>query len=109
MYSNKVTSSMFGVDVNEFKDDPIMGRGRYRQTGQKIGEMELSAYLSRNAKDFLDSARGDTAAEDNQRFLNHLLGLGLTVTDSKGYNQGGSSLKSRLGDMKVKFRLKNQK
>lgn len=100
---------MFGVDVNEFKNDPIMGRGRYRQTGQKIGEMELSAYLSRNAKDFLDSARGDTAAEDNQRFLNHLLGLGLTVTDSKGYNQGGSSLKSRLGDMKVKFRLKNQK
>jgi len=39
MYSNKVTSSMFGVDVNEFKDDPIMGRGRYRQTGQKIGEI----------------------------------------------------------------------
>lgn len=41
MYSNKVTSSMFGVDVNEFKDDPIMGRGRYRQTGQKIGEIEI--------------------------------------------------------------------
>ena len=25
--------------MNEFKDDPIMGRGRYRQTGQKIGEI----------------------------------------------------------------------
>ncbi len=109
MYSNKVTSSMFGIDVNEFKDDPIMGRGRYRTTGQKIGEMELSAYLSRNAKDFIESARGETAAEDNQRFLNNLLGLGLTITDTKGYNQGGSALKGRLGDMKVKFRLKNQK
>ena len=40
-YSNKVTSSMFGVDVNEFKDDPIMGRGRYRTTGQKIGEIKF--------------------------------------------------------------------
>ena len=36
MYSNKVTSSMFGVDINEFKDTPIMGRGAYRKTGQKI-------------------------------------------------------------------------
>ena len=108
-YSNKVTSSLFGVDINEWKDAPIMGRGKYRMTGQKIGEMELTALLARNAKDFIEGARGDTAAIDNQQFLNHLLGLGLTVTDSKGYNQGGSSLKGRLGDMKVKFKLKNQK
>lgn len=108
-YSNKVTSSLFGVDINEYKDSPIMGRGKYRTTGQKIGEMELSAYLARGAKEFIESARGDTAQEDNQIFLNNLLGLGLTVTDSKGYNQGGSNLKGRLGDMKVKFRLKNQK
>ena len=100
---------MFGVDINEYKDSPIMGRGKYRTTGQKIGEMELSAYLARGAKEFIESARGDTAQEDNQIFLNNLLGLGLTVTDSKGYNQGGSNLKGRLGDMKVKFRLKNQK
>lgn len=33
----------------------------------------------------------------------------VTVTDTKGYNQGGSSLKDRLGEMKVKFKLKNQK
>ena len=100
---------MFGVDVNEFRDSPIMNRGAYRQTGQKIGEMELSAYLARNAKAFIESARGDTAREDNQTFLNNLLGLGLTVTDDKGYKQGGSSLKERLDGMKVKFRLKNQK
>jgi DNA-directed RNA polymerase beta subunit len=108
-YSNKSTSSMFGADVNEFRDSPIMNRGAYRQTGQKIGEMELSAYLARNAKAFIESARGDTAKEDNQTFLNNLLGLGLTVTDDKGYKQGGSSLKERLDGMKVKFRLKNQK
>lgn len=107
-YSNKVTSSMFGDDVNEKKDSPILGRGKYRQTGQKIGEMELSAYLARSAKKFIDVARGDTMKEDNQLFLNNLLGLGLTVSDEKGYNQGGSSLKSKLNQMKVKFRLKNQ-
>ena len=100
---------MFGVDINEWKNDPIMGKGKYRVTGQKIGEMELNAYLARNAKAFIESARGDAAAVENQTFLNHLLGLGLTITDTKGYNQGGSSLKTRLGDMKIKFRLKNQK
>ena len=35
-YSNKVTSSLFGVDVNPKRDQPIMGKGRYRETGQKI-------------------------------------------------------------------------
>ena len=38
-YSNKVTSSMFGIDVNEYKDSPIMGRGKYRMTGQKIDKL----------------------------------------------------------------------
>lgn len=41
--------------------------------------------------------------------MNNLLGLGLTVTDSKGYNQGGSDIKSRLEKMKAKFRIKNNK
>ena len=108
-YSNKVTSSLFGVDVNERKDSPIMGKGKYRTTGQKIGEMELSAYLSRSAHDFIAETRKDTAQEDNQTFLNNLLGLGLTISDEHGYNQGGSALKSKLNQMKVKFRLKNQK
>lgn len=35
-YSNKVTSSLYGIDVNAKKDEPILGKGRYRQTGQKI-------------------------------------------------------------------------
>lgn len=108
-YSNKVTTSMYGVDINEKRDEPIMGRGRYRVTGQKIGEMELSVLLSRNAKQFISGSRKDTAREDNQTFLNNLLGLGLTVVDDEGFNQGGSSLKQDLKTMKTKFRLKNQK
>lgn len=108
-YSNKVTTSLYGSGtnaVNYKKDQPILGRGLYRETGQKIGEMELWALLSRNAKSYIQSARGDTAKEDNQRFLNNLLGLGLTIKDDKGYNQGGSDLKAQLAGMKSRFRLK---
>lgn len=108
-YSNKVTTSLYGVDVNPRRDDPVTGRGKYRLTGQKIGEMELSVLLARNAKQFIHGARKDTAQEDNQLFLNNLLGLGLTVTDEKGYNQGGSDLKDKLEKMKAKFRIKNNR
>ena len=38
--------------------------------------MELSALLARGASEFISSARGETAQEDNQRFRNHRLGLG---------------------------------
>ena len=92
-YSNKVTSSLYGVDINAKRDEPILGKGRYRQTGQKIGEMELAVLLSRNADQFIGGARKDTAKEDNQMFLNNLLGLGLTVVDDKGFNQGGLKIK----------------
>ena len=108
-YSNKVTTSMAGIDVNSKKDEPILGRGRYRVEGQKIGEMELAVLLSRNNKGFIEASRKDTVREDNQIFLNNLLGLGLTVSDSEGFNQGGSSLKADLRQMKNKFRLKNKK
>ena len=69
--------------------------------------MELAVLLSRNARQFIEDARKDTAKEDNQMFLNNLLGLGLTVVDDKGFNQGGSSLKRDLEALKVKFRRKN--
>ncbi len=106
-YSNKVTTSMAGVDVSSKRDEPILGKGRYRLTGQKIGEDELSALLSRNAREFIIEVRKDTAREDNQLFLNNLLALGLTISDEEGFNQGGSSLKNDLKNMKTKFRLKN--
>lgn len=108
-YSSKVTTSLFGVDVNPKRDEPILGKSRYRETGQKIEEMSLSALLSRNARQYISSARKDTAREQNQIFLNNLLGLGLTVTDSKGYNQGGSKLKEDFIKMKNKYGFRPKK
>lgn len=91
-YSNKVTTDMTDNRYGE----PLMGRGRYRSEGQKIGEMELSALLARNAKAFIEASRKDTAKVDNQLFLNNLLALGLRVVDESGYNQGGSDLKEQM-------------
>ncbi len=109
-YSSKATSSLFGVGnglVNPLKEDPIMGHGKYRSTGQKIGEMELSALLARNVRGFISDARGDERAS-NSEFLCNLMGLGMTVKNEAGYNLGGSGgLRDKLGQMKVKFRLKN--
>ena len=105
-YSNKVTTSLYGVDVNPKTNEPILGKGRYRVTGQQIGEMELACLLSRNAKQYITMARKDTAIEDNQIFLNNLLGLGMTVVNDEGYNQGGSSLRQEMNRMKNKFRIK---
>ena len=61
-----------------------MGKGPYRQTGQKIGEMELAVLLSRNADQFISGARKDTAKEDNQMFLK-LLRLVSIQTDTRKY------------------------
>lgn len=83
-YSNKVTSSLYGVDINAKRDEPILGKGRYRQTGQKIGEMELAVLLSRNADQFISGARKDTEKEDNQIFLK-LLRLVSIQTDTRKY------------------------
>ena len=71
--------------------------------------MELSAYLARNVKPFIEYSRGDTAKQDSLEFINNLLGLGLTIQDDAGYNLGGSGgLKDRLNQMKVKFRVKKK-
>lgn len=105
-YSNKVSSSMFDVDISPKKMSPAMRRGAYHLQGQQIGEMELWALLSRNAKSFITESRKSTASKENQIFLNNLLGLGLTITDNKGYNQGGSDMKNRIDKMKHKFRNK---
>lgn len=111
-YSNKVTSSLFyqpGGINNPKVDQPSLGKGLYRETGQKISEQDLSVLLSRNAKPFINAARGDIAKEQNQNFLNNLLGLGLTVVDQEsGYRQGGSSVKADIEGMKNKFRAKKR-
>ena len=111
-YSNKVTSSLFyqpGGISNPNVDSPSLGRGQYRITGQKISEQDLSVLLSRNAKAYINAARGDRAKEDNQLFLNNLLAMGLTVVDQDtGFRQGGSSVKADIEAMKNKFRAKKR-
>lgn len=104
MYSNKVTSDM---QPQNPKIEPISGRGNYRKTGQIIGEYELWALLSRGNRKFIQSARKDSEVRQNQEFLDNLLGLGIIVTDSKGYAQGGSNLKNQLNKMKTKYRFRN--
>jgi hypothetical protein len=111
-YSNKVTSSLFyqpGGINNPNIDEPSLHKGKYRVTGQKISEQDLSVLLSRNAKAYIQAARGDQAKESNQEFLNNLLGLGLSVVDQDtGYRIGGSSIKADIEGMKNKFRLKKR-
>lgn len=101
-YTNKVTSDM----VSDPKKMTISGRGDYRGEGQVINYMELYALLARNATGYLRDLRKDTNKEVTQRFLDNLLGLGLMVVDEKGYQQGGSSVKSKLTELKYKFRSK---
>jgi hypothetical protein len=104
-YSNKVTSDL----VKGKKTEPITGRGRYRDTGQKIGELETYALLSRNVKKFIHTYREGSEREQNQRFLDNLMALGLMVVDDKGYAQGGSALKTSIENMKKKYGLKSEK
>ena len=107
-YSGKVVSDI--EDVYRKGKQPIAGRGLYRKNGgQKIGEMEVWALLARNAKPFLQSARGEQDQEMQQRFLDHILGLGLMVTDKKGYGQGGSNLKASLQALRSKLANKNNR
>ena len=105
-YSNKVTSD---ISPRNSKAEPIMGRGSYRDTGQKIGEMETYALLSRNVKKFIHTYREGSEKEQNQRFLDNLMALGLMVVDNKGYAQGGSALKTSIGNMKKKYGLVGEK
>lgn len=107
-YSGKVVSDM--SDVSSRGRQPISGRGLYRKGGgQKLSEMDVWAILARNAKPFLKSAREDQNRELQQRFLDNILGLGLMLTDKKGYGQGGSNLKSNLQALRDKLRNRNLK
>lgn len=99
-YSNKVTSDL---TINMRSAAPIAPRGALRDEGQKLGELELNSLLSRNATKFIKNYRKANEVEQNQNFVNNLLSLGLMIVDNKGYTQGGSSLKSRMEEMKRKY------
>jgi DNA-directed RNA polymerase beta subunit len=77
-YTGKVTSSV--VDSGE----PYMGRGLYRDQGQKLGEMEFWSLLSHGTEKFI--CQGSSTIETAQyQFLNELLLAGYTMIDSSGY------------------------
>lgn len=76
-YVGKVTSSV--VDTKE----PYMGRGVYRDEGQKIGEMELWALLSYGTEDFIRTGKSDML-RSQYAFLNELLLAGYVMNDNKG-------------------------
>jgi DNA-directed RNA polymerase beta subunit len=99
-YSNKVTSDMI---TNTRNAQPIAPRGAIRSTGQKIGELELSALISRGAFKYIRSYRAASEKEQNQRFIDNLLSLGLMIVDQNGYAVGGSALKTRVEEMKRKY------
>lgn len=92
-------------DVEDSKD-PILGRGKYRAEGQRVGEMELAVLQSRGATKFIEASRKESAKVQNQLFLNNLLGLGMTVVDEEGYRMGGSNLKDQTLKMKNKYKVK---
>jgi DNA-directed RNA polymerase beta subunit len=76
-YDSKVTSSI--VDAPE----PHMGKGLYRDSGQKLGEMENWALLSRGAEVFAQSQREDLIPSQYS-FLNEMLLAGYMINDDKG-------------------------
>lgn len=71
--------------------------------------METYALLSRNVKKFIHTYREGSEKEQNQRFLDNLMALGLMVVDDKGYAQGGSALKTSIENMKKKYGLESGK
>lgn len=76
-YSGKVTSSI------KTSNEPVMGRGLYRNTGQKIGEMEYWGLLSSGTTSFLTRDK-QMIEEGENTFLQELLLSGFVLTDSLG-------------------------
>lgn len=76
-FSGKVTSSI--VD----RDQPYMGKGLYRDEGQKIGEMEYWMILAHGVQLFIDQHRTDLI-QSEYSFMNELLMAGYTIIDKNG-------------------------
>lgn len=91
-YSGKATSSIFDME------EPILGRGHYRDEGQKIGEMELWILLETGTEKFVQS-QANNMLTSQYVFLNELLLAGYTVTDSNG-NPLLSNYRSKLEQLK---------
>jgi DNA-directed RNA polymerase beta subunit len=76
-YDGKVTSELLE------STEPIMGRGKYRFEGQKIGEMELWVLIGNGIERFLHD-QSDTLRTSQYQFLNELLLSGYYIEDNQG-------------------------
>jgi len=76
-YDGKVTSEVLDTE------EPVMGRGKYRFTGQKIGEMELWVLISQGIEKFVQD-QSDTMKSSQYQFLNELLLSGYFIQDAHG-------------------------
>jgi DNA-directed RNA polymerase beta subunit len=78
-------ASYDGKVTNEVLDsvEPVMGRGVYRWTGQKIGEMELWILIGQGIEKFMQE-QSDTMKTSQYQFLNELLLSGYFIQDAQG-------------------------
>lgn len=76
-YSGKVTSSV------KDSDQPLMGKGLYRESGQKIGEMEIWSLLSHGAEGILKYGESDRL-RSQYSFLTELMLAGYVLLDPEG-------------------------
>lgn len=90
-YTGKVTSSI--VDNSE----PYMGRGVYRDKGQKLGEMEFWSLLSHGTEQFIRQGTSDMDSAQYQ-FLNEMLLAGYTMIDDRGYPIL-SPIRTKIGEL----------
>jgi hypothetical protein len=76
-YDGKVTSEVLDTD------QPVMGKGKYRFEGQKIGEMELWILIGSGIESFVQK-QSETMKSSQYLFLNELLLSGYFIQDAKG-------------------------
>lgn len=76
-YDGKVTSEVLD------SEEPVMGRGKYRYTGQKIGEMEQWILMETGIEKFVQD-QSDTMKTSQYLFLNELLLSGYYIQDPAG-------------------------
>lgn len=76
-YDGKVTNEVMDTE------EPVMGRGKYRFTGQSIGEMESWILLETGSEEFL-TKQSETMKTSQYQFLNELLLSGYYIQDPYG-------------------------
>lgn len=93
-YSGKVTSA---ISTKE----PLLGRGKRRDSGQKIGEMEYWALTGYGTTEMLNQARKDIVINQNS-FISNLMLAGFLITDDRGIPML-SDYRRKVKDLEQKY------